>query len=160
MASAAEHQRTALKSRTIASHTAPEWGNLLLGAAIILLATLAVYWPAVHAGFVWDDDDILTANPVISAPDGLRLIWAGGKFYDYWPVTLTSFWCEWRLWGLDATGYHVTNILLHAAAAILFWRVLRHLRIPAAWLAAMAVVAVLAPLTWAQCGIYKDEETL
>ena len=27
-------------------------------------------------------------------------------------------------------------------------------------LAAMAVVAVLAPLTWAQCGIYKDEETL
>ena len=133
---------------------------MLLGAAIILLATLAVYWPAVHAGFVWDDDDILTANPVISAPDGLRLIWAGGKFYDYWPVTLTSFWCEWRLWGLDATGYHVTNILLHAAAAILFWRVLRHLRIPAAWLAAMAVVAVLAPLTWAQCGIYKDEETL
>jgi hypothetical protein len=37
--------------------------NLLLGAAIILLATLAVYWPAVHVGFIWDDDDILMANP-------------------------------------------------------------------------------------------------
>jgi hypothetical protein len=37
--SAVEHQRTALKSRTITSHTAPGWGNLLLGAAIILLAT-------------------------------------------------------------------------------------------------------------------------
>src|ERR1039458_1563661 len=36
--------------------------NLLLGAAIILLATLAVYWPAVHAGFIWDDDDILTSD--------------------------------------------------------------------------------------------------
>ena len=54
----------------------------LVGAAAILLVTLAVYWPAVHAGFIWDDDDILTANPLISAPDGLRHIWAGGKFYD------------------------------------------------------------------------------
>jgi protein O-mannosyl-transferase len=111
--------------------------RLLIGAAILLLATLAVYWPAVHADFIWDDDDILTANPLISAPGGLRLIWAGGKFYDYWPLTLTSFWCEWRLWGPDATGYHVTNILLHAAAAVLLWRVLRHLGIPAAWLAAL-----------------------
>ena len=137
MNSAVEHQRTALKSRTSVSHTLPEWGNLLLGAAIILLATLAVYWPAVHAGFIWDDDDILTANPLASAPDGLRLIWADGKFYDYWPVTLTSFWCEWRLWGLNVTGYHVTNVLLHAAAAILLWRVLKRLRVPAAWLAAL-----------------------
>jgi protein O-mannosyl-transferase len=96
-----------------------------------------VYWPAVQAGFIWDDDDILTANPLISAPDGLRHIWSGVKFYDYWPLTLTSFWCEWRLWGLNATGYHVTNILLHAAAAILLWRALTHLRIPAAWLAAL-----------------------
>ena len=39
MNSAVEHQRTALKSRTITSHTAPGWGNLLFGAAIILLAT-------------------------------------------------------------------------------------------------------------------------
>ena len=39
MNSAVEHQRTALKSRTSASHTVPGWGNLLLGAAIILLAT-------------------------------------------------------------------------------------------------------------------------
>jgi len=100
-----------------------------------------VYWPAVRAGFIWDDDDILTANPLISSPDGLRLIWGGSNFYDYWPMTLTSFWCEWRLWGLHATGYHVTNILLHAGAAILLWRVLRHLRIPAAWLA-MLVFAI------------------
>src|ERR1035441_3272767 len=111
--------------------------NLLLGAAIILLATLAVYWPAVHAGFIWDDDDILTTNPLVSASDGLRLIWAGGKFYDYWPVTLTSFWCEWRLWGLNVTGYHVTNILLHAVASVLLWRVLKRLGVPAAWLAAL-----------------------
>lgn len=111
--------------------------SLLIGAAAILLATLAVYWPAVQAGFIWDDDDILTANPLIHAPDGLWHIWSGGKFYDYWPLTLTSFWLEWRLWGGQATGYHATNILLHAGAAILLWRALRHLNIPGAWLAAL-----------------------
>lgn len=111
--------------------------ELLIGSVVILLATMAVYWPAVHAGFIWDDDDTLTANPLISAPDGLWLIWIGGKFYDYWPMTLTSFWLEWRLWGLSATGYHVTNILLHAGAAILLWRVLQQLGIPAACLAAL-----------------------
>lgn len=111
--------------------------GLLTGSVVILLATLVVYWPAVHAGFIWDDDDILTANPLISAPDGLWLIWAGGKFYDYWPMTLTSFWLEWRLWGLNATGYHVTNILLHAGAAIFLWRVLQQLGVSAAWLAAL-----------------------
>ena len=94
-----------------------------------------------------DADDILTANPLISAPDGLWHIWAGGKFYDYWPLTLTSFWLEWRLWGLNATGYHVTNILLHAAAAILLWRALRHLSIPGAWLAAL-VFAIDTTAMW------------
>jgi protein O-mannosyl-transferase len=127
----------AASRKTLAPHWPPAWAKLLLGAAVILLAAVAVYWPALHAGFIWDDDDILTANPLVTAPDGLRLIWSGGKFYDYWPLTLTSFWLEWRLWGLAPTGYHLTNILLHAAIAILFWRVLTHLQIPAAWLAAL-----------------------
>lgn len=108
------------------------WPWFLAGSALILLTTLVVYWPAIHAGFIWDDDDILTANPLISGPDGLLLIWSGSRFYDYWPLTLTSFWVEWRLWGPNPMGYHVTNILLHAATAILFWRVLRHLKIPGA----------------------------
>ncbi len=115
-----------------------------VGGLLLLVLTFAAYWPAVGAGFIWDDEDILTANPLVTGPGGMKDIWRGKDFYDFWPLTLTSFWVEWRLWGMNAMGYHVTNILLHVGAAVLFWRVMARLRIPGAWLA--AAVFALHPI--------------
>ena len=41
---------------------------------------------------------------------------------NYWPVTWTAFWAQWQLFGLNPFGYHLVNVLLHAANAILQWR--------------------------------------
>ncbi len=49
----------------------------------------------------------------------------------------TTLWIEWRLWQSRPTGYHVTNLLLHIAAAILLGTVLQRLAIPGAWFAAL-----------------------
>jgi tetratricopeptide (TPR) repeat protein len=107
----------------------------LLGILLVLL-TCVVYLPALRGGFVWDDDDHLTANPAVAASNGLRLIWSSLQRSRYYPLTLTTFWAGRRLWGLNPLPYHAINVALQALNAVLLWRGLRCLRIRGAWLAA------------------------
>jgi protein O-mannosyl-transferase len=106
-------------------------------AVMLAVVTLSAYFPACRGGFIFDDDVALTNNPLIQAADGLRLIWCSRQAADYWPVTASSFWLEWRLWGMNAAGYHVTNVVLHIATVLLFWALLRRLGAPGAFLAAL-----------------------
>ncbi|MCP4658709.1 MAG: tetratricopeptide repeat protein [bacterium] len=108
-----------------------------LGVAVLLVLTFLAYSPVWRAGFIWDDDDYVTENPVLRTAEGLRDLWLDPSATpQYYPLVHTSFWLEYRLWGLDASGYHLVNVLLHALGALLLWRVLRRLEIPGAYLAA------------------------
>jgi tetratricopeptide (TPR) repeat protein len=108
-----------------------------LGAAAIVLVVLVVYAPLRTATFVWDDDHLVYESPLVHACDGLARFWLTREAPDYFPLTNSTFWIEWRLWGMDARGYHATNVLLHAGSAILVWRILLQLGVPGAWLAAL-----------------------
>ena len=106
-------------------------------AAAIVVAVALVYLPALHAGFVWDDEQLITGNPLLRNFAGLVEIWSGGRTADYFPITNTLFWIEHHLFGDNAAGYHAVNILLQAADAVLVWLVLRRLKVPGAWLAGL-----------------------
>src|SRR4051794_6859068 len=109
---------------------------ILISAALVACVVLA-YLPAFHAGYVWDDEDHLPASFVQRSLTGLWLVWFKlGATPQYYPLTHTTFWLESQLWGTHPTGYHVVNVLLHAANAILLWRVLRRLELPGALAAA------------------------
>jgi protein O-mannosyl-transferase len=111
----------------------PAWVLLVL----LVLVTILAYQPVWHAGFTWDDDDYITKNSTLHTLDGLRLIWfAPGATIQYYPLTFTTFWMEYHLWGLNPLGYHLVNVSLHAGNAILIWLILRKLNVRGAWLTA------------------------
>lgn len=107
-------------------------------AILLTLATFVAYWPALSAGFIWDDDDYVTQNPHLADGAGLGRIWFDVRATpQYYPLVHTTFWIERRFWDLEATGYHLTNVALHACSAVLLWRILRRLDLPLApWIAA------------------------
>jgi tetratricopeptide (TPR) repeat protein len=107
------------------------------GIAIIAGAVLIIYLPSTSGGFILDDDCFLTTSPVVKASDGLYRFWCTSEAPDYWPATNTTFWIEWRIWGMHPAGYHITNLILHIASSLLIWLILRKLSIPGAFWAAM-----------------------
>ena len=113
------------------------WRSWGAGAALIVLLTVVVYLPTMRDGFVFDDHILIADNEMLKASDGLYRFWFTAEAPDYRPVTWTLWWLEWRLWDGRPVGYHVVNVLLHAVDCVLVWLVLRRLKIPAAWLAAL-----------------------
>ena len=107
-----------------------------IGAAALLFGSvLLAYFPALHGGLIIDDSAHITGARMQSV-DGLRRIWFEvGATQQYYPLLHTAFWVEHRLWGDAVVGYHLMNILLHAAAACLVVAMVRRLALPGAWLA-------------------------
>src|SRR5947208_3914277 len=118
--------------KVLASPRSRAWFFALVLAGLTIFA----YRPAWNGGFVWDDDVYITNNELLTAPDGLRRIWFSlDSPSQYFPLVYTTFRIEHAVWGLDPTGYHWVNLLLHIANALLVWLVLARLKVPGAWLA-------------------------
>ena len=93
------------------------------------------------AGWIWDDGVMVHANPLIKSSTGLFKFWYSTKLLDYFPLTNSLLWVQWRLFGDQPAGYHIVNILLHGLCAAALWRVLLRLKVPGAFVAA-AIFAV------------------
>src|SRR6266705_4152468 len=112
-------------------------GRVLIFAVVLTAVTILAYRPAWHGGFLWDDDDYIIKNVLLTAPDGWqRILFSLDYPSQYFPFTYSTFRIEHALWGLNTTGYHWVNLLLHVGSALLVWAVLARLRVPGAWLAA------------------------
>jgi tetratricopeptide (TPR) repeat protein len=96
----------------------------VIAAILIALATLLVFLPAVDNGFVsWDDATNLVDNPYFRGFTKVHLkwIWTNHLLSHYVPLTWMSFALDYRIWGREARGYHLTNVLLHSFNAGLFY---------------------------------------
>lgn len=105
--------------------------------ALLITLTILSYAPALRAGFIWDDDAHVTANPTLRSVEGLAAIWTRPALLpQYYPLVHTTFWLEYHAWKLDPRGYHAVNVLLQAVNACLLWLLLARLEVPGALFAA------------------------
>lgn len=121
------------------------WALTAVGAFV---AAFIAYWPALRGEFVLDDMMLpFTAVEFANAP---LSHWIAGTR----PVLMLSFWANYAASGLNPLPFHVTNVILHAVAAILVFLVVRHILGSAGesgtrrdWLAAFAgAVFLLHPI--------------
>jgi tetratricopeptide (TPR) repeat protein len=121
----------------------------------IAAITFAVFAPALQYGFIlWDDDRNLLTNPSYRGLGWAQLRWAfTSAVMGHWiPVTWLTFGLDYALWGMNAFGYHLTSVLLHAANAALFYllgRRLLRLGLTAAAPRAITLGAIVAALFFA-----------
>jgi len=100
------------------------WASHLAVPAVLALASFVVFLPALDAGFVnWDDDENFLDNPNYRGLGATQLRWMFTTFLmgHYIPVTWMSLGLDYVVWGMRPAGYHLTNLLLHAANAVLFY---------------------------------------
>jgi tetratricopeptide (TPR) repeat protein len=126
----------------------------LVFLVVSALWVLALYWKTLSAPFIYDDVDQIVNNPALAS---LRLtfhrFWlspvsfnneiggAGGATYR--PLYWMSLALDRRIWGMNAGGFHLTNLVLHWLNGVLGFLLLRRLRV-APWTAAIAALLWLA----------------
>ncbi|MGD0280454.1 MAG: hypothetical protein ABSC11_14300, partial [Smithella sp.] len=93
---------------------------------VLTIITLAVYWQVNQYAFVnLDDYGYVTENNHIQSKITLEGVhWAfTTRYTNLWnPLVWLSFMFDYQLHGLNAGGYHITNLILHILSALLlFW---------------------------------------
>jgi tetratricopeptide (TPR) repeat protein len=119
-------------------------GRWLIPIGLVLLAVV-LYAGAFNFErlYSWDDNRYLNENDLIRdlSPQGIWNLTTQRYFAANIPVTLFSYAIEYHLWGLESSGYHVTNVILHALNGLLVYYFL-------ARLLKNRAVALLAAIIW------------
>ena len=92
----------------------------------LAIITFAGYWQVHQFEFINFDDNVYVSENVV-VQSGLTkesFFWAfGTKYFGLWnPLVWLSFMADYEFYGLNAGGYHVTNLILHILSTLLLFR--------------------------------------
>jgi tetratricopeptide (TPR) repeat protein len=120
---------------------------IALGLAALVAG---VYWPVRgHAWLNYDDDVYITANPNLTlglSPGGVAWAFTTLHGANWFPLTWLSWMLDFDRSGLDPSGFHTTNLLLHAGATAVLFLALSRLTKDAGRSAFVAAVFGVHPL--------------
>ncbi len=119
---------------------------MVTGIVSVFLAVIVwiAFGRALNHGFVgYDDQNYVLRNPRVTnglTLDGIQWAFTHVHATNWHPLTTISHMLDCQLYGLQPWGHHLTNILLHAAAAILLFFALRGSLWPSVFVAAVFAV--------------------
>jgi tetratricopeptide (TPR) repeat protein len=92
---------------------------------LLVASTFAVYAPVRHHEFLrYDDDRTVTGNLELRSGlsrESVVRAFSDVRYANWIPLTRISLQLDHALFGLDPAGFHLTNVALHAAAALLLF---------------------------------------
>ncbi len=106
---------------------------------------ILIYFPALRGEFLMDDLDLyIVGNQLLKDPNGLWKFWFTNEPLDYFPLTYSTFWVEWRIAGESTFLYHFNNVVIHIAASVGVYWLLKALHVP--WALWIAVIFLVHPI--------------
>jgi len=113
---------------------------------LVLTVAMLVYGNALLNNFAMDDDMYIFSNPAVTAPSLKGLFEATKGNNIFRPVTFATFTLNWEAGRFQPFGYHLFNLLLHAAVILLLYLVFGRLLepVPGGTSAALAAVWLFA----------------
>ena len=102
---------------------------------LLILATVLAYANSLNNSFVWDDDLLVVDNNYVRNWTYLDAAFVSDLFHDYTvglashyrPLQTVSYILDYKIWALKPFGYHLTNLLLHAACVVLVYLLMERL---------------------------------
>ena len=103
--------------------------NKWVYSAVLIVLTVAVYWPAHgHPFSINDDEQYVVNNPHLRGDLGwetVRWAFATHDLANWHPLTWLSHAADFQMFQLNPAGHHDMNLLFHVLNAVLLFMVLR-----------------------------------
>jgi len=146
-----------LDADSVSPHDSRRLKNRTAFILLIIAATFAVYWPSLQNGFVWDDTALVLRDPFIRSwrliPEGFHhfLFTDATAANFYRPLQRLTYTGDYALYAFAPWGYHLTNLLIHAAAAVALFLLMTELirQFAGSPKINAPLIALLASLLWA-----------
>jgi len=116
----------------------------------IPLAVVLTYWNALGCDFVrWDDFEKVVNNPLVKSSgslEGLKNIFTPGSYGAFQPLTNLTYALDYRIWGMNPMGFHLTNIVLFILGCLILERFLSSFYPHYPWIGFLVLLLAVHPI--------------
>jgi tetratricopeptide (TPR) repeat protein len=117
---------------------------------LLVTITITLYWQVYDYKFVDLDDSVYVFdNPFISKGftlENIKAVFKTTYFANWHPLTWISLILDYKLFGIKASGYHLTNVFIHLVNIILLFLLLKWITKETAKSALVALLFAVHPL--------------